>query len=234
MNIKYLVKDFFNVYIRHHCTFQEYINRRFKSNKYTLVNNRLVNEVVTIDGFFIPLYQCNGTLEQVYNDYNFTDLRPSDNVLDIGAHIGAFSLKVAPYVNKVYSVEPLFYNELFVNMVRNKVHNMVPLEYSLSEYTKHSVKSMGREKTVNGATFKELLGMCEDKITFLKTDCEGGEWLIRKSSLSGIRRIEAEVHSFEGEKLEDFVKMLENDNYRVEYEKRSKKTWLVHAFKKSD
>ncbi|WP_410807681.1 FkbM family methyltransferase [Methanohalobium sp.] len=167
---------------------------------------------------------------QVESDYIFDDLNPDDIVLDIGAGIGAFSLKVHRKVNHVYAVEPLWTNELLKNCGLSNANNVTVLPYALSKEAL-SVEYEDRKANVEGKTLSEFKKLCGGHVDFLKMDCEGGEWNIKPYELEGIRRIEAEIHSFNGENLNDFVEMLESCGFIVKKKKNACNNMLIHAWK---
>lgn len=167
---------------------------------------------------------------QVISDYDFSDLRGSDIVLDIGANRGYFSLEIMDKACKIYAVEPLFVSELEKNISLNNAQNKITiLPYALSDKM-INIEFQGKTTLATGKTLSELKDMCGGHVDFLKCDCEGGEWIIKPGELDGIRRIEIEVHSFNGEHLYNFVDMLKSVGYRVNIDDEGKQL-LIHAFK---
>lgn len=171
-------------------------------------------------------------LEQVESEYNYNDLRSTDVVLDIGANAGVFSLKVRDHVKEVYSVEPLFVDNLNRNIELNAASSKIKvLPFALSCNDKVFCEFGSMKATAKGCTLTELKKACGGHVDFLKCDCEGGEWCIMPPELEGIRRIEAEVHSFNNENVQDFIDMLESSGYDVRSDNRTNHTILVHAWK---
>lgn len=229
MDIKYLFKDF--IYVRRsRGTIQDFINRRYKSEHFPIVDSRNVTHVMIKNCFILPLNnQRNDMITQVYSEYDFSNIETTDIVLDIGANVGIFSLAVKDKVKRVYAVEPLFFEELSENIRLNKVENITALNYALSN-TDIKLEFEGKTGYATGKTLNQLKKMCGGHVDFLKCDCEGGEWCIQPDELEGIRRIEIEVHSFNGEKLYDFPEMLKSAGYCVRVDPRDDYTILVHAF----
>lgn len=74
-------------------------------------------------------------IEQVYD--RFYCPRNDDVVIDVGAHVGLFTLKVAKKVKKVVAIEPhpLNYRFLIANITLNGLKNVIPLKLALSSYS---------------------------------------------------------------------------------------------------
>lgn len=164
-------------------------------------------------------------LLRTYNPSGFRIGR-RDIVMDIGAHIGAFTLLAATAARdgKVYSVEPadanfaLLEENLRVNGIKNAVAHRVAL--SGSEGTKKLFLS--KENTGGGSfydsfslfgspagsvdvpgvtlsKFMEKNGI--DRVDFMKIDCEGAEYEILMGggheTLAKVRRIAMEYHNID-------------------------------------
>lgn len=224
VDIKYLVKDLIRTR-----KIQNFINNRLKDESILFLPKNNIKYICTNDAVFenSPLLY---TLMQVESDYIFDDLNPEDIILDIGAGIGAFSLRVHQKVNHVYAIEPLWTNELLKNCELSNADNVTVLPYALSK-DELSVEYEDRKANVEGKTLSEIKELCGGHVDFLKMDCEGGEWNIKPHELKGIRRIEAEIHSFNGENMNDFVKMLESCGFVVKKKKNACNNMLIHAWK---
>lgn len=191
-----------------------------------------IDRIGTAESLFYVDSVNPSILDQVETEYCFDDLRTTDVVLDIGANTGVFSLKVRDKVKEVYSVEPLFVDDLNRNIELNAASSKIKvLPFALSCNDKVFCEFGSMKATAKGCTLTELKKMCGGHVDFLKCDCEGGEWCIMPHELEGIRRIEAEIHSFNGEVLQDFIDMLESSGYDVTSDNRTDHTILVHAVK---
>ena len=74
----------------------------------------------------------------------------------------------------------------------------------------------------------KITGPCD----FLKIDCEGCEWYINSGELDGFRRIECEVHNFDGKHpFERFAKLLKDAGFNYEMRPVNKLVCLFHASK---
>jgi hypothetical protein len=125
-------------------------------------------------------------------EYRFTDIRPEDIVVDIGANIGAFCIRAARTARQVTAVEPVTYAQLRENIRLNRVSIRI-LEGALGNGKPADICWDDRRvisPTYTLQKIRQIAGGCD----FLKCDCEGAEWLIDPAELSGIRRIEMELH----------------------------------------
>jgi SAM-dependent methyltransferase len=164
---------------------------------YTLVKWTPFPWVETPEG--LRLHVCDDlyVYHQVLHEYQFSDLAGDDLVIDIGANIGVFSILAAKRGAKVLAVEPVMVDELRRNIALNRVRNIRVIEGALGDGGEMEIVWGGRTRHVPSLTLPHLIsqmGGC----TFLKVDCEGGEWFIDPEELRGIRRIEMELHRLGG------------------------------------
>tara|TARA_R100000152_G_scaffold20717_2_gene15542 strand:- start:9566 stop:10249 length:684 start_codon:yes stop_codon:yes gene_type:complete len=124
-------------------------------------------------------------------------------VLDIGAHVGTFSLKCAKICKRVYAFEPQpeLYKRLCYHIGINKINNIVPFNIALSdsidltrilwkqfnnlggtalEITEYDPKDCDMTENLVDEHKKEILThtidkLCLPKIDFIKIDTEGCE-----------------------------------------------------------
>jgi FkbM family methyltransferase len=126
------------------------------------------------------------------SEYRFSDIRRDDRVLDIGANVGAFSLRAARLSPYVTAVEPLTIDPLKENIRLNAADVRV-IEGALGDGSVCRISWDDLDRSVQTYTLGQLIaiaGGCD----FLKCDCEGAEWKISPEDLLGIRRIEMELH----------------------------------------
>ncbi len=212
-DIKTLVKDYFKTK-----TLQEFINNRFwdtnrliiphikdKDGKY---DYSTWMKIVSHDGItFFYWDELVTTIDSVKHEYSYDDIRPTDIVLDIGGCIGAYSMFICNKVKHVYTLEPILHERIKKNIeLTNKlmggtIKNIDVIIGALGNDGVNSEISFQNNKaTVPCYSLSTLKQLCGGHIDVLKIDCEGGEWCITPSELSGIRRIEAEIHT--GESME--------------------------------
>lgn len=168
-------------------------------------------------------------------------INKKDIVVNIGAHIGNFSIYAALLAKqgKVYAYEPVPENFRLLNhnIRLNNLNNIVPFNLIVSagsrrrkriyltdssgtssvfgcqEQKYHSVKTIGLRDIFEDNNLK--------KINFLKIDCEGSEYDILfntpKRYLSKIDRIAMEYHegSYTKYKCQDLETFLRSHNFKV-------------------
>lgn len=159
----------------------------------------------------------------VYDRNPLFEIGSHDTVIDIGAHVGFFTLKAAHLADKgrVYAFEPCspHFELLKENVRRNCAENImlfkcavwgesqeIELLYSLDgEPLDTSIYTIGgnRKELVSAMTLDEVFRRCAiAACDFMKIDCEGAEYGILYSTpdhiLRRIRRIALEWHRFDG------------------------------------
>jgi hypothetical protein len=125
-------------------------------------------------------------------EYWFSDIRPDDRVIDIGANVGAFCIRASRLSQHIVAVEPVTASLLEENIRLNAVPVEV-IEGGLGDGRPERVRWDDFEvisPTYPLHTLISMAGGCD----FLKCDCEGAEWRITPEDLAGIRRIEMELH----------------------------------------
>jgi methyltransferase, FkbM family len=149
--------------------------------------------IETEDGLRLHISEDLYVYHQVREEYRFSDLGPQDQVIDIGANIGVFSLLASRRGADVLAVEPVMGRELRRNIRLNRAQNIRVLECALGNGEETAITWEGHTRRVASLTLTQIIeiaGGC----TFLKVDCEGGEWNIVPEELAGIRRFEMELH----------------------------------------
>jgi FkbM family methyltransferase len=151
------------------------------------------------------------TVEGALQEYKFGDIRKGDIVIDVGACIGGFCIPAARYSDNVFAVEPLWGEELRKNIELNKRKVQI-IEAGLGNGELCSVSYGGKSRTIRTMTFKQIMDYCGG-CDFLKCDAEGFEWFIRPDQISGIRRLELEIHRANpsGNKKADLIERIRRD-----------------------
>jgi FkbM family methyltransferase len=147
----------------------------------------------TVDGY------SNITVASERFEYDLSDIKPDDIVLDIGTTVGDFTIAAAKKAKRVYAIEPLFYKELEANLKLNNCSNVIVFTYAIGNGEIINISFNKKErKGVITHTLSDIIKMIKtqsnDEITFIKCDVEGYEWFINPSDFDGIRRIEMDVH----------------------------------------
>ena len=147
----------------------------------------LSNEIFTLDCY-----------EHIY------PVKEGDVVLDLGASIGPFTWKIMDKASKVYVVEPMI--DLLPIIEKNTEGFPITIINSALSYNNGEIEfndtciNTFEPKIVKTVDFKTLLKENNiDKIDYIKTDCEGGEYdLINNVNLpwikENVRNIVGEWH----------------------------------------
>ena len=125
-------------------------------------------------------------------EYWMDDIGPGDRVLDVGANIGAFSLRAARLSPHIVAVEPVTTGLLAENIRENNAPVRV-IRAALGDGSPVVIAWNGEVVTIPTHPLRDLVRMAGG-CDFLKCDAEGAEWLIDPPDLAGIRRIEMELH----------------------------------------
>lgn len=153
-----------------------------------------------------------GVYDQLETDIIKQFIKDGDIALDIGAHIGYFTLLLARAVRsgRVYAFEPELKNFKFLskNIEINKYSNVVLENIALSSASgkvklfldKNNLGNMSfsslniPQKSSNGyievksMTLDEYMNKISNKISFIKIDVQGAEGLVFSGALQTLRR----------------------------------------------
>lgn len=189
--------------------------------------------------------------------YDRFPIQATDTVVDIGAHIGSFSIKAASNCidGKVFAFEPFpaTYSVLAKNLSSRSnvtciqkciagtrgeqqlfVSDANPAENSLTRQTDKSV-------AVQSITLKDVLETLEiNSIDLLKVDCEGAEFDIiynSRDELQSVKKIVMEVHepalfNIEGAgSINDLCRFIGNCGFSVEFKRENRFQGYIFAEK---
>lgn len=208
------------------------IRSYYASKKYIVIPN-CKECCIYYEGTKFGVSSQIGTIAGVKKEYNFSDILKTDLVLDIGADIGAFTLLAAKMAKGVCAVEPLYDDYLKENIRLNDLENVYVFNLGIDAEAKQRIICFGERKKKVCCTplshILDLIGGCD----FMKIDCEGCEWSVTINDLKRIRRrIEGELHLFNGENEEVFWSRLKAAGFDVTTEHRSRTTRLFHAYRR--
>lgn len=196
-------------------------------------------------------------LKEIFIDDYYTpngfEIKKGDIVVDIGAHIGVFSVFASRFARKVYSFEPSDDNfkVLEENIAINNIGNIVaPFNSAVSNMTGekelficpdnsagHSFYApenghKNRKITVPAVSFEDFIALNDiSVIDFLKIDCEGGEYDILLGCPPGIlkiiRRISMEYHDIDSDRNVSFLEnFLKKNGFAVSINNKHNKHYL--------
>ena len=175
------------------------------------------------------------------NEYDVEDfeINTNDTVIDIGAHIGLFSLLVSQLckTGKILSFEPVSENfDLLVsNLKLNRIENILPFNMAVSknsgrldlflnnDQSAHSIFSKSSESISAESTSLQKI-FDENKISsckLLKLDCEGAEYQIIDSLpseyLDKIQNIVMEYHlaDTKPELVKSLILKIKNAGFKI-------------------
>ena len=175
------------------------------------------------------------------NEYDVEDfeINTNDTVIDLGAHIGLFSLLVSQLckTGKILSFEPVSENfDLLVsNLKLNRIENILPFNMAVSknsgrldlflnnDQSAHSIFSKSSESiSAESPSLQKIFD--ENKISsckLLKLDCEGAEYQIIDSLpseyLDKIQNIVMEYHlaDTKPELIKSLILKIENAGFKI-------------------
>lgn len=184
-------------------------------------------------------------------------INKEDIVIDIGAHIGLFSLFASQYCKngKIFSYEPIKenYNLLKENIEVNKIENIISFNSAVSKQTNklkifinsddsaHSIfESEKNFIEVDSTTIKSIFDKNKIKnCNLLKFDCEGAEYQIiesiPKEYFFKIEKMIIEYH-LANEKPEMYKKLIENlknNKFEIKIKKLSDSMGMIYAINKT-
>lgn len=132
----------------------------------------------------------------------FFEVEENDVVIDIGASVGPFSYSILEKKPKVIlALEPS--EKEFTTLVKNtKGTNVIPILKGISKIDGQTRNDFiySSDKNMEGISFTKLLKLYDiQKVDFLKTDCEGGEYDIFTENnftfiQKNVRKISGEWH----------------------------------------
>jgi len=235
---------------------------RKEDRKITLNNLKFSVRSANLSSKIVDLYMITGcVVEQQYTSAPNFSIGEKDIVIDIGAHIGSFSIYAASKAKqgRVFSFEPdpENYGRLIKNISLNGFSNITAVPKAVCSENKqiifykdaiNSAMNSVLRKTndqisvecVNLAKIFENFNLSE--CDFLKIDCEGAEYeIILKTSaemLKKIKRIVIEYHSPEFFNINDkeytaenLVKWLERNGFHTRAERESAIQGLIWAWR---
>ena len=177
----------------------------------------------------------------IINEYEIEKLKikKDDKIIDIGAHIGLFSLLVSKFCSdgKIFCFEPIKENfdMLISNMNENKLNNIIPFNLAVTknesevklflneDQSAHSIfQKSSKEVTVKSISLENIFE--KNNIDFckvLKLDCEGAEYEIINSlptqCFDKIENIVIEYHYADSkpELVKELISKIKKAGYQI-------------------
>ena len=189
-----------------------------------------------------------------YKSENF-DIKDTDIIIDIGGHIGLFSLYASQFCKNglIYSFEPVpeNYNLLIDNIQSNDLNQIKTFNLEVSNSNSnvklylnddeagHSIFSKSSKTiTVDAISLQQIFDDNNiENCNFLKLDCEGTEYEILQnlplSYFNKIEKIVIEYHMADShpELLENLKKLLISQNYSLKTKKLFSDIGFLYALK---
>ena len=197
----------------------------------------------------------NVWLVEEYKKENF-EIKPNDIVIDIGAHIGLFTIYASQFCTKgkIYSFEPVLenYELLLENIKLNKLDGVTSFNQAISNSNEpiklflnndeagHSMFSESSKSIIiDSISLQKIFDKNQIKhCNFLKLDCEGAEYEIIKNLPSEyfkkIDKLVIEYHmaDLHPEFLIELKEILLRQNFKIETKKLFSDMGFLYAIKK--
>ncbi len=191
-------------------------------------------------------------IHKSYNPKGF-EINQNDIVVDIGGHIGVFTILASHYAKfgKVYTFEPMKENfELLRDNI--EINNAVNVSFfnkavsdkngeigffisqtkNKGQNSLQKLEESQREVVVETISFKDFLRKLP-RIDFLKMDCEGGEYKILPSlsrdDFKKIKKISMEYHNYGNGTGKELKSILEKNGFKVKMVQRGEKFGTIYA-----
>ena len=141
--------------------------------------------IVDKEGKETPLgqYHKHSIIQEIFIDKiyeKYQEVQEGDIVLDVGASVGPFTYSIlSKNPKQIFSIEPSISE--FITLTKNlgEFSNITLVNKGITSTngTVESDQLFGGESEMEGITFKDFIKENNiDRIDFLKTDCEGGEY----------------------------------------------------------
>lgn len=178
-----------------------------------------------------------------------------DTVIDIGAHIGLFTIYVSQFCTngRIYCYEPIKenYDLLACNIELNNIKNATIFQNAVTDKSSlariflnqdaaaHSAFTKSSEYVdIMSVSLKDIIDSNKiEKCDLLKLDCEGSEYIILnslpESYFGHIKKIVMEYHMADKKPdlLQNLIKKLNALNYKLDVRKNTDDSGIIFAIK---
>ena len=193
-------------------------------------------------------------LIEEYKKENF-EIKPNDVVIDVGAHIGLFTIYASQFCTngKIYSFEPVpeNYELLLENIKLNNLDYVTTFNQAISNSNEPIKLFLNNDESGHSMFSKSSKSIIIDSISlqkffdknkiercdFLKLDCEGAEYeIIKNLPLEYFQKIDKlviEYHMADShpEFLIEFKEILSQQNFKIDYKKLFSDIGFLYAKK---
>lgn len=166
-------------------------------------------------------FHKQGMIQEIFTDKcyeKYFEVEEGDIVLDIGASVGPFTYSILEKKPKhVFCLEPS--DREFKILVKNTLgHQVTQINKGISNVNSVLETDMmfGGENFMESITFRKLITLFGfEKIDFIKTDCEGGEYDIFTEEnldylINNVKKISGEWHLNTQEEKDKFRNFRDN------------------------
>lgn len=175
----------------------------------------------------------------------YKGINKSDIVLDVGAHVGYFTIPAASFAKRVIAYEPAPANFVLLkkNAVRNNCDNVTLVPEAVGAGTSTVTLNLGVQGTTGHSIANRKRGGVSVEVkssnmrlinrryhpTIVKLDCEGAEWEILKNpdDFAEVRILIAELHKVTPERLLALTEFMEATDMHWELKHSSWFTKLI-------
>lgn len=182
-------------------------------------------------------------------------IRKDDTIIDIGAHVGLFTIYVSQFCTngRIYCYEPIKenYDLLGYNIELNNIKNATIFQKAVTDKTSivrmflnqddaaHNIfTESSKYVDVESVSLKDIFDSNKiEKCDLLKLDCEGSEYIILNSLpdfyFEYIKNIVMEYHMADKKPdlLENLIKKLTLLNYKIDVKKNTRDYGIIFAMK---
>jgi FkbM family methyltransferase len=171
-------------------------------------------------------------LENSWDDgYGLRRQKKLKTILDVGANIGVFSLHARSLFPDalIHAVEPS--PETLVSLHQNtRDHRITVIEGAAGSSSRMASLQVGDDPTATHLTsetqetgvrchvfaFDNLVRGMGGKVSFLKLDCEGGEYeILETETMKNVQHLACEFHAFAGREAEDGLRLLRAHGFTI-------------------
>jgi FkbM family methyltransferase len=180
-----------------------------------------------------------GSLLEVFNGGVYDKVLKPDNgiVLDIGAHVGSFSIKVSDAAKLVIAIEPeeRNYKRIKYNIMRNGIRNIMVVNEAMSSYIGKDTLNISNRSSCHslvydvGAThvlvtvntvdhLLETMDMGKEQIDFIKIDAEGVELKVLQGAWQTLKKtskVSVAVYHTKHNEMQEVIDLLLNRGFSI-------------------